>query len=487
MQNDPITDGPVVEFDQRTRGFSESEFQNCLKVLRALCQRPHLATAPDPLCAEVVSQAAELVRARAAQQKQEARRRDQELRQATGLRLGRPAPGEPGAPSPADSDYFRRQSLELSKPRRCYICRERYTRLHFFYDSLCPACGDFNYGKRSQGADLSGLVALATGARVKIGFQVALKLLRCGATVIATTRFPHDAARRYARESDCHAWSGRLQIHGIDLRHLPAVEGFTDTLQAHHERLDIIVNNAAQTVRRPPAFYQHLLDGEAAGPATLPGPAQQLLAPRVVSGGQTGSLTPAALTQIPLVEGDERHDPELFPPGRYDADGQQLDRRPRNSWTLQLEEVSTCELVEVHAVNCLAPFILLSRLEPLLLRGLGTGKYVVNVSAAEGQFRRSKAGAHPHTNMAKASLNMLTRTCAGPLAKKGIFLNSVDTGCVSIELPAPTAERLGEEGIQPPLDAIDGAARVCDPIFTGLKTGQNVSGKFLKDYHEVAW
>src|SRR5262249_45345148 len=149
---------------------------------------------------------------------------------------------------------------------------------------------------------------------------------------------------------------------------------------------------------------------------------------------------PAALTQLPLLPGDDRRDPALFPPGALDADGQQVDLRTANSWSMKAADVSTTELLQVHAVNCLTPFLLIGRLETLLRRSPHPSRYVVNVSAIEGQLNAAfKTGAHPHTNMAKAALNMIARTCAEPYAALGIFLNSVDTGWVTNEAPAPVA------------------------------------------------
>ena len=151
---------------------------------------------------------------------------------------------------------------EVQGARTCYVCREKYNDIHFFYDQMCPTCGDQNFAKRTQEADLRGRVALVTGSRVKIGYQAAIFLLRSGAHVIVTTRFPRDAARRYAAEADFPEWGHRLEIHGIDLRDIPSVEDFCARINATHHRLDVIINNACQTVRRPPGFYEHLLQLE---------------------------------------------------------------------------------------------------------------------------------------------------------------------------------------------------------------------------------
>src|SRR5262249_42098691 len=133
---------------------------------------------------------------------------------------------------------------------------------HPFYDSLCPECAELNWSKRGQECDLSGRVALVTGGRVKIGFAVALRLLRAGATVHVTTRFPRDAAGRFAAEADFATWSDRLRLHGLDLRALTEVERFADELCDRLARLDVVVNNAAQTVRRPAAYYREMVARE---------------------------------------------------------------------------------------------------------------------------------------------------------------------------------------------------------------------------------
>lgn len=402
----------------------------------------------------------------------------------------------------------------LTSEQNCYVCKKRYTEIHHFYDSMCTECGDLNYAKRFQTCDMTGQVALITGSRLKIGYHATLMMLRSGASVIATTRFPADSAIRFAKEKDFAEWGNRLHIYGLDLRHIPSVELFATYIEQTYERLDILINNAAQTVRRPSTFYAHLMPSETMGFHEHTPAVQMLLshhhnclneieqfgqadsdhhkALAVSWNGQTpgiGIKASAQLSQIPYRFDNAEEAKELFPEGKLDVDLQQVDLRKTNSWRLKLGYVEPVEMMEVQLVNSIAPFVLCNRLTALMRKDYTGKKHVVNVSAMEGKFHTfTKTDRHPHTNMAKAALNMLTHTSASDLAKDGIFMNAVDTGWVTDEDPAELAKRKQEvHDFQPPLDIVDGAARVCDPFIDGINSGKHWSGQFLKDYFPISW
>jgi NAD(P)-dependent dehydrogenase (short-subunit alcohol dehydrogenase family) len=387
----------------------------------------------------------------------------------------------------------------LLRSRGCYICKAHYTLVDAFYHQLCPECAARSHAKRDAHTDLTGRSALLTGGRAKIGMYIALRLLRDGADTTITTRFPRDAVRRFAGLPDSGDWLHRLRVVGIDLRDPAQVIGLADAVAARGP-LDILINNAAQTVRRSPGAYAPLAEAEL---APLPdGPL-----PELITFGHTHDAHPLALAASvgshPLLSLGAGDATELTAAAlaagssslarladgtAIDAGGLLPDHHDVNSWTQQVHEVDPLEMLEVQLANTTAPFLLISRLRPAMAASTARRKYIVNVSAMEGVFsRRYKGPGHPHTNMAKAALNMLTRTSAGEMLETdGILMTSVDTGWITDERPHPTKVRLAEEGFHAPLDLVDGAARVYDPIVQG-ETGVDLFGVFLKDYEPSPW
>jgi len=386
----------------------------------------------------------------------------------------------------------------LIVPRSCYICKAKYAQVDAFYHQLCPECAELSHAKRDARTDLTGRRALLTGGRAKIGMYIALRLLRDGAHLTITTRFPNDAVRRFASLPDSGDWLHRLRVVGIDLRDPAQVVALADDV-ASQGHLDILVNNAAQTVRRQPGAYTPLAEAERT-PLPEPLRAENGGVP-MLTFGHTSDLHPAALvgeldTHPVLAESATAADEltELAMTAgsadlsRIDAGGLVPDVVDTNSWVQGIGEVSELELLEVQLCNQTAPFILISRLRPALAASPARRTYVVNVSAMEGQFgRRYKGPGHPHTNMSKAALNMLTRTSAAEMLETdGILMTAVDTGWITDERPHTTKVRLAEEGFKAPLDLVDGAARVYDPIVRG-EAGEDVQGVFLKDYVASPW
>jgi len=472
-----VTDGPR-EPARSSEPLSAEEMDQCLRMLQQIADSPRTVSQNERFKGLISKIYKESKRD---DQRADRWRREQEdraVRNATGMvQIQRDAvPAVALLPAKVDA------ARTLNKPECCYICKSPYTEVHFFYHLLCPKCAEFNYRMRHLHADLTGRTALITGGRVKIGFQTVLRLLRDGAKVIVTTRFPRAAAGRFHAEPDSELWVDRLNIYGLDLRNIPAVELFSRHLLETEPFLDIVIHNAAQTVRRPHGFYNELVLREKVGAPTpeigaLSSVKQEAPGTLVIS--DSTALLPNALMSVT----------DVLPAGSLEDNEERADSRDVNSWLLRLDEVSAPEMLEVQLVNSVAPFLLNSRLKPLLVRAPFSRRFIVNVSAMEGQFRRHKTVFHPHTNMAKAALNMMTRTSAEDYARDGIYMNSVDTGWITDENPTPKRTRIQDErGFFPPLDIIDGMARIYHPIATGLlDEAEPVFGQFLKDYTTCPW
>lgn len=402
---------------------------------------------------------------------------------------------------------------ELINPRGCYICKQDFTLVDAFYHWLCPSCAALSHTKRDQRTDLTGRRALLTGGRAKIGMYIALRLLRDGAHTTITTRFPKDAVRRFSSLPDSGDWIHRLKVVGIDLRDPTQVVSLADDV-AGAGPLDILINNACQTVRRTPGAYAPLVEAEhaplpedrvlpemvtfdrisEAHPAAIAGALSDTAIAHHEGESQAAALAAhnaASMTALALSAGHASLDAHLAGTA-VDAGGLLPDVQTNNSWTQTVGEVDPLELLEVQLCNSIAPFLLVSRLRPALAAAARAARsqraYVVNVSAMEGQFsRRYKGAGHPHTNMAKAALNMLTRTSAGEMYETDrILMTAVDTGWITDERPHQDKLRIAAEGWHAPLDLVDGAARVYDPVVLG-EAGEDLYGCFVKDYEPSPW
>jgi len=477
---------------ETTNGIDHAEMQTFLRVVEAVDALPHHH--PDAVAVREAT-------ARIFKNVKLARRAERQaaVRAADAAVIAATATGAPGrlddetAGLPLATGTVGATAGTLVRAMSCYTCKTRFHTVDAFYHQLCPPCADLNRSRRDARTDLTGRTALLTGGRAKIGMYIALRLLRDGAHTTITTRFPRDAVRRFSAMPDSADWMHRLRIVGIDLRDPAQVMALADSV-AERGPLDILINNAAQTVRRSPGAYSALSEAES---APLPdGELPEMITfahtndahPQALTSSLTShpELTAASLTSLALTAGSAGA-AQIAAGTAVDAGGLLPDLHHVNSWTQRINEVDPVELLEVQLCNSTAPFILIGRLRSAMAASPARRTYVVNVSAMEGQFSRGYKGpGHPHTNMAKAALNMLTRTSAEEMLTDGILMTAVDTGWITDERPHPTKMRLAEEGFHAPLDLVDGAARVYDPIVRG-EQGEDLYGCFLKDYQTAAW
>jgi len=398
---------------------------------------------------------------------------------------------------------------------KCFLCLK--SEAYVLRRGLCEDCTNLNQKMIEVKADLRGKFAIVTGGRIKIGLRIALRLLRDGCFVIVTTRFAVNGWKVFSEQPDFELWSQNLRILALDLQDLNAINAFLESVNTMVPHVDILINNAAQTLSRPAAFYKYL---HVEASAVLEGPDAERIK-EVCTSLDVSKVSEAGKSlelQTPIFDQKEESKAEsdlaeppaklarsegevcptseqrFFPLGRLDEEGQQVDLRHANSWTLGLQEVPLSELLQTLTVNSVAPFLLISRLTPLLQRSPSPRKFIVNVSAMEGQFGRvSKGCKHPHTNMAKAALNMLTRTSGLELQLDRIYMTAVDTGWCTDERPHAT--HYGEErhqecvkGFQVPLSHEDGAARVYHPVWHGLQENcQPYFATFLKNFKPHPW
>ncbi|PTM59844.1 SDR family NAD(P)-dependent oxidoreductase [Desmospora activa] len=363
-------------------------------------------------------------------------------------------------------------SQKPPKPNKCYVCKQPLLEKHAHYPLLCLECGDFNEKKRLARHDLHGYTALVTGGRTKIGYYTALRLLRDGAQVIITSRFPYTALHHYLQEADCCDWQDRIHIYGLDFRRIERVEAFARFLDKQFPSIDIIINNAAQTVRMREEEYVALAQNEQSLQNRLGRNHSPQLSSReiaVTSFEQTDS-PPLQLQPLQPVQGE--------------GDAITTTSREYHSWTAQADQIPLVEMLEVQLINVTAPFLLNTQLKPAMVRSPRRNRFIINVSSIEGKFSmKRKNPYHVHTNMAKASLNMMTLTMAKEYKKDRIYITSVDPGWVSDQIP----QKANKAAIQLPLDFHDAAARICDPIYMSKEADKPPTGLFFKDYQPIDW
>ena len=417
------------------------------------------------------------------------------------------------------------QSNEKQKVifKNCYICKEKFglDNIHSFYGNLCKKCGDYNYSFRTMKLDFTGRIAIVTGGRVKIGYYIATKLLSYGAKVLITSRFPKDALFKFQKEPDYEKWKNNLVVYPIDFRIFESTIKFVQFINDNFPHVDILINNAAQTIRRTASYYKYLLpietkdlnkeddkkiikndfvnlqnqlkEGE-----SVPNPAKSkndiknaLISLVDNKSKEYQEILPLSViaSQIRIME--EKSQPHVTVMG---GDGQPYDfSKGKNSWNFEFDEIPFQEFTEVQIINTWTPYYLCVKLKPLMMQSPFPDKYIVNVTSVEGIFNHFKRSSHVHTNMAKAALNMFTRTCGSYLKDIGIYMTCVDTGWVSPMnemnslLDEDKKNSYENEFVNVPLDELDGAMRVLQPIIEGIKNKNFLYGILLKDYVKSPW
>ena len=448
-------------------GFTDKEWETCIKVLTTLKDNPF--DNPDnesfkTLITKIHKNARKEIRKETSQKK-----RNSDINTLLSSEIAKQACQNTSIYSEGEIAY-KEKYQQLSSPSRCYACNQSYDKMHFFYNRLCPDCAEFNYKQRFETTNLSGRNVILTGGRVKVGYATALKILRAGANLILTSRFPGLALDQLNKEPDYNEWSQRLVIYGLDLRNIRAVEDFIDYVRKQYQWLDILINNAAQTIKYPDNHYIPLINNEAVILKKIDNNVKLL--PNKTAVTQQANLLELKEISIP-------YDKNRF--------GQPVDKREKNSWNSKLDEISMYELLEVNLINQISPYLLIKELKPLFLKSDFNDKFIINVTSSEGQFSYdNKTIFHPHTNMTKAALNMMTRTSAEEFAADGIYMSSVDVGWISTGANEELRKRQFEQGYIPPLDSVDGASRILHPIIEGGKDNF-LYGKLLKNYIEVDW
>ena len=425
--------------------------------------------------------------------------------------------------------------------KSCYICKQKLglDNINNFYGSLCKKCGDYNYSFREMKLDFTGRIAIVTGGRIKIGYFIVKKLLSYGCKVITTSRFPKDTLFKYKADPEYDLWKDNLIIYPIDFRIIQSTMKFVEYIKKNFSHVDFLINNAAQTVRRTTEYYEYLMPVEVkklpkednkkiinndylniqnqlsenfekeksksfestdfnivkidlqkeSKKKQIINSLKSLINESNKNDNDTYIPLSVIASQIKIME--EKEQPKICIMG---GEGQPYDfAEGKNSWNFELDEIPLEEFIEVQIINAWTPYYLCAKLKPLMMKSPFPDKYIVNVTAVEGIFNHFKRSTHVHTNMAKAALNMLTRTCGKYLEKCGIYMTCVDTGWVSHMnemnkiIDNEEKDKSEYEMATVPLDELDGAMRVLHPIIEGIKNKKYFSGILLKDYVKSKW
>ena len=402
--------------------------------------------------------------------------------------------------------------------KNCYICKDKLVldNIHSFYGNLCKKCGDYNYSFRTMKLDFTGRIAIVTGGRVKIGYYIATKLLSYGAKVLITSRFPKDTLFKYQKDPEYEKWKNNLIIYPIDFRIFESTIKFIQFITDNFPHVDILINNAAQTIRRTASYYKYLLPTETKDlnqeddKKIIKNDFINLQ--KQLKSGDTPSKKEIQNSLISLMDNKSQAYKEILPLSVIASqirimeeksqsqvtvmggDGQPYDfSKGKNSWNFEFDEIPFQEFTEVQIINAWTPYYLCVKLKPLMMQSPYPDKYIVNVTSVEGIFNHYKRSSHVHTNMAKAALNMFTRTCGSYLKDIGIYMTCVDTGWVSPMnemnslLDKDKKNSYENEFINVPLDELDGAMRVLHPIIEGVKNKNYLFGILLKDFVKSPW
>lgn len=335
----------------------------------------------------------------------------------------------------------------------CYRCKKFYNQSIIIdrYIDFCLTCGLFNYEKREDHVDLKDKVAFVTGIRQKIGLSIALKLLRCGAKVIGTTRFPQFTWYNYAKQPDFDEWKDKLVIYKCDFLNINKVHEMIVYLKTHN--ISIIINNACQTIKASPIYYEKLTCVE------------ESIKCLTYEGNISteANITGDELIQIGKVIEFNNFDDVLDIP-----------IKDQSSWVKHIGDIDPGEIMEATVINQMVPTLIINSLKNELVGD----KFIINVTCLEGTFNCNKTGAHPHTNMCKAAMNMLIRT----LFEEGdLNVYSIDPGFVS--------------GVNPqmnhyPLSTDDASAQILYPIiqfYKGKRLPKSIEWCHIRGYQPTAW